>query len=86
MMVDLLAGFKPFYKNVLEKFMSETCKKTMPWQVGSLSKDDYELAGDKTGGQGPLSKSPYFREFYIFIIMGTKKLWEHREVNTIMTS
>lgn len=27
MMADLLAGFKPFYKNVLEKFMSETCKK-----------------------------------------------------------
>lgn len=26
MMADLLAGFKPFYKNVLEKFMSETCK------------------------------------------------------------
>lgn len=71
MTVDLLAGFKPFYKNVLEKFMSETCKKTMPWQVGSLSKADYELASDKTGGQGPLSKSPYFCEFYIFIIMGT---------------
>lgn len=30
MTVDLLAGFKPFYKNVLEKFMPETCKKTMP--------------------------------------------------------
>lgn len=27
MMVDLLGGFKPFYKNLLEKFMSETCLK-----------------------------------------------------------
>lgn len=70
MMADLLAGFKPFYKNVLEKFMSETCKKKIvPWQVGSLSKAYCELAGDKTGGQVPLSKSPYFCEFYIFIIM-----------------